>query len=1690
MKKKFVRGKKLLAWLLAASMGFGMPETAPKAAPAADRQALELVYFADCGDFNPETAPEGEKLGAAQSVTDRIYGEDKNGKSWGVVTTETDQAIGIPGATQQGSKAAYTTYQWANEWQTGDLPKEDSFRYARGQTETGINPRYIKYRFGVEPGEYQVTVGMGNTWGNAGKPDIYAGTAGEAEQDVKLNKEALNIPQNGHEEAVGRVQAGEGADSLYVYALSADPTIQMNYIRIEKIPENAVKSLTIKTQPTKTEYVVGEELSVDGLALEAVYSDGTTKLVDVKDCTLTGFDGKRAGEQTVTVSYTEGVTIQASFTVNVKKKPITVSTDPNLVYFVDCGDFDPETTSGDDAVGPYQSVTDRIYGADKNGKSWGVVTTDTDQAIGIPGAAQPGSNAAYTTYQWAHERQTEDLAKEESFRYAREQAPNITPRYVKYRFDVEPGEYQVTVGMGNTWGNAGNPDIYAGTSGEKGSDIKLNKEALNIPENGHEEAIGNVSAGEGTDSLYVYALSNDLSIQMNYIRIVKVPENAVERLTIKTQPTKTEYVVGEELSVDGLTLEAVYKNGTTTSVAVSDCTLTGFDSSQLGEQEVTVSYTEGVTVQASFTVVVKKKPVTVSDDPNLVYFADCGDFDPETASGDDAVGPYQSVTDRIYGADKNGKSWGVVTTETDQAIEIPVEAQPGSTAAYTTYQWAHERQTGDLPKEESFRYAHEQAPDITPRYIKYRFDVEPGEYLVTAGMGNTWGNAENPDIYAGTAGEAEQDVKLNEEALNIPKGGHREATGSVSAGDGAGSLYVYALSDDLSIQMNYIRIEKMPENVLTTLRITAEPEKKEYYIGEELDVTGLALEAVYKDGATKSVAVSDCKLTGFDSSRSGTKTITVTYREVVTVQTSFTVEVKKNPIATSEDPDLVYFVDCGDYDPNTTSDGDTVGKNQSVTDQIYGPDASGRKWGVVTDDGDTAIPMPDAAKEKGSNAAYTEYQWANESQTEDLPKEKSFRYAHGQAEAGISPRYVKYRFEVEPGRYLVTAGIGNSWGNSGNPDVYAGMTGDSRKDVKLNTEPLAVPSGEHRVIQGKAAVAEGKNTLEVYALSVEDTIQLNYIKIEKAPEAEGAVLKRLSVVPPKKLIYQLNEAQELDLEGMSALAVYSDGYGRLIPAESCEFTGFDCSKPGEQTVTVTYTEGDVTVKAVFEIIVVSGKIAAGLEVVPPKKLIYRLNEAQEPDLEGMSVNAVYSDGSKKELSVEDLQITGFSCLAIGRQTVTVSYTEGDITVQDVFEITVTGGETNPVLQSLEVTPPVKTEYQLNEAFDAEGLSVDALYSDGSRKTLQPGDYTVTGFSGDVLGTQTITVSYTEGAVTLEETFQVTVADGNNDQKPDVLTPASLKVTPPARTEYQAGEKLDLNGIQIKVCYSNGEWKTVEPGKCNITGFDSSREGTRKITVSYSEKGITVTDSFSVKIVKKQAAVKNCTVTYHENQGGKVSGMPSDKRTYQAGEAAVITGTPDSSAKFFAGWNTKPDGSGKSYTAGTKITVQEDIHLYAQWKDSYTASNKLNYKVSGRKTVLCSGTANKKASSIKIPATIKYAGITYKVTSIGSNAFAKNKKIQKVTIGNNVKTIKARAFQNCKNLKRVTIGTGLATIEKYAFSGEKKGCVLIINSKRLKTVKTAINHKTKNMTVRVPKSKLKAYRKLFAKKAKKVKVTAK
>lgn len=89
-------------------------------------------------------------------------------------------------------------------------------------------------------------------------------------------------------------------------------------------------------------------------------------------------------------------------------------------------------------------------------------------------------------------------------------------------------------------------------------------------------------------------------------------------------------------------------------------------------------------------------------------------------------------------------------------------------------------------------------------------------------------------------------------------------------------------------------------------------------------------------------------------------------------------------------------------------------------------------------------------------------------------------------------------------------------------------------------------------------------------------------------------------------------------------------------------------------------------------------------------------------------------------------------------------------------------------------------------------------------------------------------------------------------------------------------------------------------------------------------------------------------------------------------------------------------------------------------------------------------ANAKARAITVPSTIKAKGITYKITSIGTNAFKNCKKLTKATIGANVKVIKAKAFNNCPKLKAVTIKTALLTkktASKKCFSKVSKRMVI-------------------------------------------------
>jgi len=89
-------------------------------------------------------------------------------------------------------------------------------------------------------------------------------------------------------------------------------------------------------------------------------------------------------------------------------------------------------------------------------------------------------------------------------------------------------------------------------------------------------------------------------------------------IEITQQPTKTTYKIYESLDIDGLEVTATYSDETTEVVAITVADITGFDSSEAGEQTLTVTYGG---IETTFTVtVVGVSSIAVTQDPTKTAY--------------------------------------------------------------------------------------------------------------------------------------------------------------------------------------------------------------------------------------------------------------------------------------------------------------------------------------------------------------------------------------------------------------------------------------------------------------------------------------------------------------------------------------------------------------------------------------------------------------------------------------------------------------------------------------------------------------------------------------------------------------------------------------------------------------------------------------------------------------------------------------------------------------------------------------------------------------------------------------------------------------------------------------------------------------------------------------------------------------
>lgn len=131
----------------------------------------------------------------------------------------------------------------------------------------------------------------------------------------------------------------------------------------------------------------------------------------------------------------------------------------------------------------------------------------------------------------------------------------------------------------------------------------------------------------------------------------------------------------------------------------------------------------------------------------------------------------------------------------------------------------------------------------------------------------------------------------------------------------------------------------------------------------------------------------------------------------------------------------------------------------------------------------------------------------------------------------------------------------------------------------------------------------------------------------------------------------------------------------------------------------------------------------------------------------------------------------------------------------------------------------------------------------------------------------------------------------------------------------------------------GNVTVLGPGnltKTNHTfaGWNTAADGSG---TSYSQNS-TFTINITTTLYAQWNSNAPCTLTY--NGTDKTGGTEPPSSAYTAGTTVLVLGNTGNLTKTgsytFAGWNTKADGSGTSYSANNTFTIRTPTTLYAQW----------------------------------------------------------------------------------------------------------------------------------------------------------------
>ena len=278
-----------------------------------------------------------------------------------------------------------------------------------------------------------------------------------------------------------------------------------------------------------------------------------------------------------------------------------------------------------------------------------------------------------------------------------------------------------------------------------------------------------------------------------------------------------------------------------------------------------------------------------------------------------------------------------------------------------------------------------------------------------------------------------------------------------------------------------------------------------------------------------------------------------------------------------------------------------------------------------------------------------------------------------------------------------------------------------------------------------------------------------------------------------------------------------------------------------KTLTVNKDQTVYEVNATFNVVEPTAITLDSVSLMGSYKTVYKIGESF--DTTGLVVVAHYSDNSEKIIT--NYQVSGFDSSQKGSCIVTISYTEDGVKKVTTFTVTITN-----LLKSIAIkTKPTKLVYEYGDEFSQTGLQVTATYEDDTTKDVA--DFTVSGYDKNTIGTQIITVSYTEDTITKEATFTIEVKN----------SVASIEVVSiPNKVEYLPGDELDTTGLVVIGVLKNGTKTYLESSSYTLSGFESLSAGEKTVVVKYNDDE-TITTSFTLTVKKPDVSnVKSIEIT--------------------------------------------------------------------------------------------------------------------------------------------------------------------------------------------------------------------------------------